>query len=920
MNDENKSKLDAKKPFPKGFFFILLLSILVIATVQNFTNTRQATVTNSYQLESLVDLDLLLPKDSKKIALNDNLVSFSGKFREKVTKEGEERYKFLQLLNTQYNLNIEKINLDTELNLLQERIREAALWFLNISGIPIPREGYVVIEELYDTPERKNSVVIENLPNRSANNLQDLEQRFIALKENPQTEQITAFGIALEKLTSAFLSSNLGIGKENIKQALRKIDQEVTHSRKNTSLPAAQRLSSYQISLRKLATIVNEMNQVKDHMRFVQLRSVRDYSESLDKYKHLTSSLSDNQVQLEKARLAVSHVIWFFNNEELSTRALEKLDIELFGNWFVTAKEEWTNFSQNRGLTFKVPDQPRNLVLDKTFKSEEPAPNYLSYLFTILPIVLIGLLLYFVFFRQMKGMGNNAMNFGKSPAKMLNKENVKVTFLDVAGIDEAKEELEEIVEFLKSPGKFTALGGRIPKGVLCVGPPGTGKTLIAKAVAGEADRPFFSISGSDFVEMFVGVGASRIRDMFEQAKKHSPSIVFIDEIDAVGRHRGAGIGGGHDEREQTLNQLLVEMDGFGDNDGVILMAATNRPDVLDKALLRPGRFDRRIVIDLPDIKGRYEILKVHAKKIKLDTTVDLMIIARMTPGSSGADLANLLNEAALIAAKKDRTAVTSQDTVEACDKVRFGKERKSLEIDCKEKETTAYHESGHAVVALVVEHADPVEKVTIIPRGFSLGATHFVPKKNRLGYWKNEVIDQLAVLMGGRVAEEIFVNDISSGAQQDIKQATALARSMICEWGMSDLLGNVAYEQQGNSGQYLGLSQTQRSYSEETAKNIDAEVRKLIDTAYKRAKTIITKNKKALQLMTEMLVEFETLDSIDVNTIIEGTWNIEEKRERLEKAIKMHAKPVTPPPPPSLEKNGEEEHPPTEGLNPQPSI
>jgi cell division protease FtsH len=384
-----------------------------------------------------------------------------------------------------------------------------------------------------------------------------------------------------------------------------------------------------------------------------KLRSVRNYLDSLEEYNQLTSKLDDNTAQLDKARQAVSHVVWYFNNQELSTRALEKQDPELFNHWYINAKEEWDNFNANRGGIFKAPDQPLNTVLEKTFKSEEPTPNYLNYLLTILPILLVILVLYFIFSRQMKGMGANAINFGKSPAKLMAKGSNKITFKDVAGVDEAIEELQEIVDFLKNPQKFTALGGRIPKGVLCIGPPGTGKTLIAKAVAGEADRPFFSISGSDFVEMFVGVGASRIRDLFDQAKKNAPCIIFMDEIDAVGRHRGAGIGGGHDEREQTLNQLLVEMDGFDTNEGVILMAATNRPDVLDKALLRPGRFDRRVVISLPDIKGRYDILKVHARKIKMDPSVDLMAIARSTPGCSGADLANLLNEAALLAEKDE---------------------------------------------------------------------------------------------------------------------------------------------------------------------------------------------------------------------------------------------------------------------------
>jgi cell division protease FtsH len=373
---------------------------------------------------------------------------------------------------------------------------------------------------------------------------------------------------------------------------------------------------------------------------------------------------------------------------------------------------------------------------------------------------------------------------------------------------------------------------------------------------------------------------------------------FMDEIDAVGRHRGAGIGGGHDEREQTLNQLLVEMDGFDTSEGVILIAATNRPDVLDKALLRPGRFDRRIVIDLPDIKGRFEILKVHAKKIKLDATVDLMYIARNTPGASGADLANILNEAALLAARKGRSAVTEQDVAESCDKVRYGKERRSLELDQNEKKTTAIHESGHAVVALCVEHADPVDKVTIIPRGLSLGATHFMPKKNRVSYWRKEILDQLAVLMGGRVAEEIFIGDMSSGAQMDITQATRLVRSMVCEWGMTDKLGAVAYDERSESGQYLGMpNYHEKNYSEETARSIDEEVRKILDEAHLKAKGIIEAQRDKVQLMTDMLIEFETLDRDDVKEIMEGSWDLEKKREKLKTQENLNRK--LPPPPPS---------------------
>jgi cell division protease FtsH len=512
---------------------------------------------------------------------------------------------------------------------------------------------------------------------------------------------------------------------------------------------------------------------------------------------------------------------------------------------------------------------------------------------------MVILFLYFIFSRQMKGVGSSAMNFGKSPAKLMTKEQNKVTFKDVAGAEEAKEELEEIVDFLKDPGRFTALGARIPKGVLLVGPPGTGKTLIAKAVAGEADRPFFSISGSDFVEMFVGVGASRIRDMFDTAKKNAPCIIFMDEIDAVGRHRGAGIGGGHDEREQTLNQLLVEMDGFDTKEGVILMAATNRPDVLDRALLRPGRFDRRVVLDLPDVKGRLEILKVHARRIKMDGSVELNDVARVTPGASGADLENILNEAALLAARNGRSAVTAVEVKEACDKVRYGKERRSLEMDENEKKTTAYHESGHAIAGLIVKYSDPVDKVTIIPRGFSLGATHFMPIKNRLSYWRKEVLDKLVVLMGGRAAEEIFVEDLSSGAQHDISQATKIARSMVCEWGMSDELGTVAYDEKSDSGQYLGMNNfNEKSYSDKTAQEIDAQVKKLIHDAHNRALEILNQNRDKVQLMTDMLMEFETLDSTDIREIMAGTWQADTKRGRVKTADQLQRK--SPPPAPPL--------------------
>jgi cell division protease FtsH len=880
MNNDNK-RPEPRKGFPGGFIIFLIAAALIFLTVQNLSTDQTAKVSFSHQVEQLVDLDLIQPSESRKIAQNDNLVTFTGKFRERLTDEAKARYKYLEILNRHNELNEQQEQLQADLAGLQKNATEAADWFLHLSGLSIPAQGYWVVDPLYDTPDRENGVVVKTLSDKPIVSLADLEKRF-----PPTAADLPDFGKDLNSLLQGFRSSALGIGSEPLKQELRTIEQTLAVPGQTPQ----EQIANYRTALGQLKTIVAELNTETDNARLVQLRSVRNYLSDLNQYNQVIDENSKNLLQLEKAREAVASVIWFFNNQELSTKALEKQDPDTFSHWFAQAKKEYDAFPTNKGTVFKAPDQSRTLVLEKTFKSEEPAPNYFSYLFTIMPFLLLGFLLYFIFARQMKGVGNNAMNFGKSPAKLLTKERNKLTFKDVAGCDEAKEELQEIVEFLKDPGKFTALGARIPKGVLCIGAPGTGKTLIAKAVAGEADRPFFFISGSDFVEMFVGVGASRIRDMFNEARKFAPCIIFMDEIDAVGRHRGAGIGGGHDEREQTLNQLLVEMDGFDPTEGIILIAATNRPDVLDKALLRPGRFDRRVVIDLPDIKGRLEILKVHARKIKLDPSVDLNDIARATPGASGADLANILNEAALLAARRNRSAVTSQEAREAVDKVKYGKERRSLEIDENEKRTTAYHESGHAIVGLVVKHADPVDKVTIIPRGLSLGATHFMPKKNRLSYWKKELIDQLAVLMGGRAAEEIFVSDVSSGAQMDITQATRLARSMVCEWGMSPL-GTVAYDERSEGGMYLGTQQmSDKSYSDETAQRIDAEVRKMIDEAHEKAIEIINTNRDKVELMTQMLMEFETLDKEDVLEISNGTWDIEKKRARMKAAEELNRK------------------------------
>ncbi len=903
---DKKFKTDPKKNFPSVFFLFLFGIILGVVVVQNFLGIKKARVAFSHQLEHLVNLNLIVPEESKKVSLNDNLMTFSGKFRDKESSDSRARFKYLELIDTRNRLQAEQQEIVAFLKELEVNVKDSVLWFFSISGNSIPKSGYVVIDDTYSFPNKYSTIVIKEEPEYQSINLLSMQEKFSSLKKDFTifSKEGIYFGNDLALLLGKYRSPILGIGAESLKQELKSLAEEleVVLSESTQDQNLSEKASiTYAKVLDSLESITKNLQIPVNGIKFSVLRSVRQYTEELKRFSENAKELDQNSVQLEKARQSTSQIVWFFNNKELSSKALEREDPEVFGHWFANAKEEWSNFSYNHSLSFKAPDQPRNLVLEKTFKSEEPAPHYFSYLLTILPIVLIIFLLYFVFIKQMKGVGGTAMSFGKSPARLLQKGQNKITFSDVAGIEEAKEELVEIVDFLKSPAKFTALGGRIPKGVLLIGPPGTGKTLIAKAVAGEADCPFFSIAGSDFVEMFVGVGASRIRDMFEQAKRNSPCIIFIDEIDAVGRHRGAGIGGGHDEREQTLNQLLVEMDGFDTNEGVILMAATNRPDVLDKALLRPGRFDRRVVIGLPDIKGRFEILKVHAKKIKLDPCVDLMAIARSTPGASGADLENLLNEAALLAARQNRSAVTAKEVAEARDKVLYGKERRSLEMDKQEKLTTAYHESGHAVVSLSVDKGDPVDKVTIIPRGLSLGATHFLPEKNRLSYWKKELRDQLAVLMGGRAAEQIFLGDISSGAQQDIVQATRIARSMVCEWGMSENLGTVAYDERTDSAD-SGYGYHEKNYSDETAKAIDEEVRRILDEAYNYALDIVQKHKDQIELMTKMLIEFETLDAQDVKEIMDNTWDSEKKKARLDKESTLFKKnPDDLPPPPPVD-------------------
>ena len=526
------------------------------------------------------------------------------------------------------------------------------------------------------------------------------------------------------------------------------------------------------------------------------------------------------------------------------------------GNIPKGSQETIANLLSGQGATVKVANDDQGSLFYVLLTSWFPI------------ILFVGFWIFLM--RQMQSGGNKALSFGKSRAKLSTNQQKKVTFKDVAGIEEAKEELQEIVEFLKEPQKFQKLGGRIPKGVLVLGPPGTGKTLLARAIAGEANVPFFTISGSDFVEMFVGVGASRVRDLFEQGKKNAPCIIFIDEIDAVGRHRGAGLGGGHDEREQTLNQLLVEMDGFESNEGVVLIAATNRPDVLDPALLRPGRFDRQVVVTLPDIRGREGILKVHTRRIPLAEDVDILILARGTPGFSGAQLANLVNEAALIAARFIRKAVTMPDFEEAKDKVLMGKERKSMIMNEKEKRTTAYHEAGHALVAYSLPEADPLHKVTIIPRGRALGVTMQLPEDDKYNYTKEYMEASVTILLAGRAAEEIFLDSYTTGASNDLERTTELARKMVCEWGMSDSMGPLVFgkrEEQIFLGREIAQHQ---DYSEATAIKIDQEVKKIVLNAYKQAKQILEANREGLLRLAKALLEYETLDREQIRATIKG--------------------------------------------------
>lgn len=894
MKKDGKMKPDNKKGFP-GVLLLLVIGLVVILAFQNLSDAKSANVSFSYQLEHLVNLDLLDTNRSKKVALNDSLVSFHGVFKDKITENGRDRYRFLSLLNQHHEYEAEKAKVSAELDTLQKRVIESATYFIEIVGIKIPKHGFVVLPKDFDNANRVNSIVIDSVPSTNNPTFFGVQNQFSQLEDQRNNASLDKIGNDLLFVIQELRSSQVGIGSEPLKKALREAQANVEKALLRDT-KAAEKYTAIQKAIAEVNGVVKGLLTENEHVKLYELRDVRSYLEYLSLYETLSRDYANNLAQLDRARLKVTNTIWFFNNKEVSTKALEKKSAEEYSQWYVQAHAEWEAFAENKGLAFGAPDQPRTAVLEKTFKSEEPAPNYFNYLFTFLPIILVGMLLYFIFSRQMKGGGSSAMSFGKSPAKMLNRSTHRITFDDVAGIDEAKEELEEIVDFLKDPQRYTSLGAKIPKGLLLIGSPGTGKTLVAKAVAGEAGVPFFSISGSDFVEMFVGVGASRVRDLFDQAGKNAPCIVFIDEIDAVGRSRGHGLGGGNDEREQTLNQLLVNMDGMEVSSGIIIIAATNRPDVLDPALLRPGRFDRRVTVDLPDVKGRLAILKVHVRNIKMDVDVDLKVLAQRTSGCSGADLANIVNEAALYAARKRRPAVTQNDLLYAQEKVIFGKERRSLQMEDEDKKTTAYHESGHALIALHLKSSDPVAKATILPRSKSLGATHFVLKANRVSYTKKELEIQLAVLMGGRVAESIINKDVTSGAQMDIKQATNIARSMVCHWGMSDKLGMINL---GDSeGQNLMAGFQEREYSEETARIIDQEIKGLIDKAYKKAQEVLEQNRAKLDLMAEMLLKFETLEIEDLNKIMNGEWNPDEKQAELD-AFNTAKGRREPPPPPS---------------------
>ena len=870
MKQENKNP-EQRKGIPAALIFFII-GAFVLLMMKNSNTDERASVSFSHQIEHLVNLDLLEPKQNNKVAINENLVTFSGKFRDKKTEESIRRYRFLELLDTHNSLRENKKEVLNKLDSSEKQMKSAVKYFYQISGKVADMSSVVILSE-----SEKNGVILPEVKlslkgiKPFAVNLAEVEALYKKFGRDAREKDTEVLGSQLKELVNGYRSKELGIGAKRLKDML---------ARSAYLLETDPSITTYGIVINNLNKVNKSLMAKTDNIELYDLRTVRNYLDERSQFATIAYKYDNNFLRLKKSEEKVNNVIWYFNNSEISSKRLEAVDTEEYHRWFVGIKKEWESFPKNAGLAFHSPDQPRNLVLEKTFRSEHPPTNYFSYILTFLPIILIGGLLYFVFSKQMKGGNSSAMNFGKSPARQVLKGDQKITFDDVAGIDEAKEELEELVDFLKDPIRYKSIGARIPKGVLLVGSPGTGKTLTAKAVAGEANVPFYSISGSDFVEMFVGVGASRVRDLFEQARKNSPSIIFIDEIDAVGRHRGSGLGGGHDEREQTLNQLLVEIDGMDTVSGVIVLAATNRPDVLDKALLRPGRFDRSVTVETPDYFGRLAILKVHARKIKIDDSVNLKEIARRTSGSVGADLENILNEAALYAAKKRRKAVNHEDLRYAQEKVQFGKERKSMVMNEDDIKTTAWHEAGHALISMLLKTSDSVTMVTRVPRGQSLGATHFELKKNRVSYRKQELLDQLNVLMGGRCAEEIINKDPTSGAQMDIKQATSISRSMVCQWGMSDKVGMINYGENENSNLMAGFHE--REFSEETARLIDLEVKRFLDEAYTASMKLLSENYDKLSLISSMLIEFESLDKDDLDNILKGNFSVDEKRRKVQ--------------------------------------
>lgn len=889
-----------------GYGFLIFLGAVVLGAylLQAALDTQAPRVGFAHQVEHLVNLELVDASSLKKSATSDSLVNFEGQFKESLGDSSQNKYSFLEHIYRTNELHKSIALEKSSEKKLQERCMESACASIYLFNESIPEKGFTLttttsldflllsekvseanLSPFYLTLSKEEFKQFEQ---SSLNKLKSkwsekqLQGSFSSLSQYSKKEELLEQSKRTRHFLEDLLSPPIALSSRKEKENVQEMISRLSAIEASASEEALQdRLYSALKKAHEVISMVkNSLFAMEDGLRFSVTRPMREYKNHLVTLRERYVEIVESERQMQRIQLDPT-TRWYYGENELTSAQVAALDAESFAIWFSRAQSEWELFGSNKGRFFKAVDQPLNRVLKSSFRSQELPPNYNGLLILGVIIFAIIYLLYSLFARQMKGMGGGAMSFGKSPARLLQKGTKKVTFKDVAGIDEAKEELEEIVSFLKNKDKFTKLGAEIPKGVLCVGPPGTGKTLIARAVAGEANRPFFSISGSDFVEMFVGVGASRIRDMFKEAKKQAPCIIFIDEIDAVGRHRGGGSHSSNDEREQTLNQLLVEMDGFDGNQGIILMAATNRPDVLDKALLRPGRFDRRVVIDLPDIKGREEILKIHAKKIKLAKEVNLHRIARATPGASGADLKNILNEAALSAVRHGEKDVGQAAIAEATDKVRYGKERKSYELTKESLRATAYHEAGHAVIAMALETCDPVDKVTIIPRGMALGATYTLPKTNRTGYWKKELHELMAMLLGGRCAEEMFIGDLSSGASSDIQRATSYARSMVCEWGMSDTLGAICLDDKEGSSFYDSLG-SKKSYSDKTAEQIDTEVKALIEEARKLAEKVLNEKKEQLELMAQMLIEFETLEHEDVEKIMELSFDAKTKQKELE--------------------------------------